>query len=112
MPVTHPSLSRYHKLFLQDNIGRELLKMTLQTATSAGLFDNADKDLVDSFMIHGATSKQDTFTLIRKAMARVLRLSEKDGLRNAIESILEHKEYGKTVSLKLTGTVKMKSKSC
>jgi len=45
-------------------------------------------------------------------MARVLRLSEKDGLRNAIESILEHKEYGKTVSLKLTGTVKMKSKSC
>ena len=46
-------------------------------------------------MIHCATSKQDTFTLIPKAMARVLRLSEEESLRNAIESILEHKEYGK-----------------
>jgi len=34
------------KKFLEDNIGRKLLKITLQTATAAGLFDDADKDLV------------------------------------------------------------------
>ncbi|WP_066635360.1 IS1182 family transposase [Desulfolucanica intricata] len=103
--VTHSSLSRYRKMFLEDNIGRKILKMTLQTATAAGLFEGADKDLVDSFMIHGATSKQDTFTLIRKAMARVLRLSEKDGLRNAIELILEHKEYGKNGKPKINWNI-------
>lgn len=93
--VTHASLSNYRKMFLEDDTARKLLKMTLQTATAAGLFDDADKDLVDSFMIHGATSKSDTFTLIRKAMVRVLRLSEGEGLRNSLEAILEHREYGK-----------------
>lgn len=93
--VTHASLSNYRKMFLDDDTSRKLLKMTLQSATAAGLFDDADKDLVDSFMIHGATSKQDTYTLIRKAMTRVLYLSEKEGLRNQLETLLEHKEYSK-----------------
>ncbi len=46
--ITHPSLSNYRKMFLEDNTARKLLKMTLETATAVGLFDDADKDLVDS----------------------------------------------------------------
>jgi hypothetical protein len=45
-------------------------------------------------MIHGATTKRDTYTLICMAMAHVLRLAEQEGMRHEIEPLLKHKYYG------------------
>lgn len=84
-PVDHASLCRYRKRFLEDDTARELLRKTLQQAVAAKLFEGARTDLVDSFLVPGAGARQDTYTLIRKAMARLLRLAQEEGINIDLE---------------------------
>lgn len=91
--LTKSTLSRHRGLFFENDIMRKYLKISLQNAAQLGLFEDADSDIVDSFMIHGAASKRDTFTLIKMAMVRTLRLAGKEGLRSELKALLEYKDY-------------------
>ncbi len=65
------SLCRYRARFLEENLGRNLLRQTLGEAQAAGLLGDGE-DLIDSFMVAGAAARQGTLTLIRQAIRRVL----------------------------------------
>lgn len=65
------TLCKYRARFLEEDLGRTLLRQTLDNAQAAGLLGDAE-DLVDSFMVAGAAARQGTLTLIRQATRRVL----------------------------------------
>ena len=65
------TLCKYRARFLEQDLGRTLLRQTLQDAQGAGLLGDAE-DLIDSFMVAGAAARQGTLTLIRQATRRVL----------------------------------------
>lgn len=90
--LTRSTLNRHHQMFMEDGIIRKHLKGTLQNAVELGMFKDCDSDLVDSFMIAGATSRRDTYTLIIKAVNLVLKTAdEEDGLH--LQELLEYTAY-------------------
>lgn len=92
--VSKSTLSRHRAMFIENNMMRSFLKKTLNSAAEQGLFEDASSDIVDSFMIHGATSKRDTYTLIKMAMKRTLRLAEREGLpKEELKALLQYKDY-------------------
>jgi len=76
--ITKSTLSRHRAVFIENNIMRDFLKKSLYNAADYGLFEDASSDIVDSFMIHGAVSKRDTYMLIKMAMNRTLRLADQE----------------------------------
>ena len=70
---------QYRGRMLREDTDRAMLRGTLQQAEAAGLL-GADEDLVDSFLVAGAAARQGTFTLIRRAVAAVLRQAAAEGL--------------------------------
>lgn len=92
--VSKSTLSRHRAMFIENNIMRSYLKKTLYSAADNGLFEDANSDIVDSFMIHGATTKRDTYTLIKMAMKRTLKLAEQEGLsKEELTALLQYKNY-------------------
>ena len=90
--LTRSTLNRHHQLFMEDETVRKYLKKTLQDAVELGMFEGCDSDLVDSFMITGATSRRDTYTLIISAVNLVLKTAaEEDGLN--LKELLEYNAY-------------------
>ena len=59
--LARSTLNRHHQIFMEDESIRKYLKRTLQDAVELGMFEDCDSDLVDSFMIAGATSRRDTY---------------------------------------------------
>ena len=70
--IERSTLCKYRGRLLAADTDRQLLRQTLTVAAEAGLL-GADEDLVDSFMVAGAAARQGTLTLIRRAVAAVLR---------------------------------------
>ena len=89
--LTRSTLNRHHQMFMEDGIIRKHLKRTLQDAVELGMFKDCDSDLVDSFMITGATSRRDTYTLIIKAVNLLLKTADEDGLH--LQELLEYTAY-------------------
>jgi hypothetical protein len=77
--IDRSTLCKYRGRVLAADTDRALLQQTLRVAADAGLL-GADEDLVDSFMVAGAAARQGTLTLIRRAIAAVLRQGAADGL--------------------------------
>jgi transposase len=73
------TLCKYRGRLLAVDADRLLLRQTLTVAAEAGLL-GAEEDLVDSFMVAGAAARQGTLTLIRRAVAAVLRQGAADGI--------------------------------
>ena len=90
--LTRSTLNRHHQIFMEDKIIRKYLKKTLQDAVESGMFEGCDSDLVDSFMVAGATSRRDTYTLIIKAVNLVLKTAvEEDEL--SLKELLQYNAY-------------------
>ena len=90
--LARSTLNRHHQLFMDDETVRKHLKRTLQDAVELGMFEGYDSDLVDSFMIAGATSRRDTYTLIIKAVNLVLKTAlEEDGVN--LKELLQYNAY-------------------
>ena len=70
--IERSTLCKYRGRLLAAEADRQLLRQTLSVAADAGLL-GAEEDLVDSFMVAGAAARQGTLTLIRRAVAAVLR---------------------------------------
>ncbi len=76
--IDRSTLCKYRGRVLATDTDRALLQQTLRVAADAGLL-GADEDLVDSFMVAGAAARQGTLTLIRRAIAAVLRQGAAEG---------------------------------
>lgn len=76
--IDRSTLCKYRGRVLATDTDRALLRQTLTVAAEAGLL-GADEDLVDSFMVAGAAARQGTLTLIRRAIAAVLRQAAAEG---------------------------------
>jgi len=72
------TLCKYRGRVLATDTDQALLRATLTAAADAGLL-GADEDLVDSFMVAGAAARPGTLTLIRRAIAAVLRQGTAEG---------------------------------
>ncbi len=70
--IDRSTLCKYRGRVLATDTDRALWQQTLRGAADAGLL-GADEDLVDSFMVAGAATRQGTLTVIRPAIAAVLR---------------------------------------
>ncbi|WP_324668051.1 transposase [Geochorda subterranea] len=93
------TLCDHRRRFLQHGIATAMLERTLASAKQAGLFSPERSQIVDSFLIHGGAAVQDTYTLIRKAVVRVLavaRMHERDGPLSAVLKRTDYHQPGKS----------------
>jgi len=90
--LTRSTLNRHHQIFMEDESIRKYLKRTLRDAVESGMFEDCDSKLVDSFMIAGATSRRDTYTLIIKAVNLVLKTAVEEDELN-LKELLQYNAY-------------------
>ncbi|MEW6048698.1 MAG: transposase, partial [Bacillota bacterium] len=79
--------------FLQHGLGEAMLEQTLASAKAAGLFSPERSQIVDSFLIHGGAAVQDTYTLIRKGVVRVLAVAKLHELETELSGVLKRTDY-------------------
>jgi hypothetical protein len=65
----------------------------LAQAKEKGLVSEDKLQIVDSFMVGGAGAVQDTYTLPRKGIVRLLRIAEFHELRSRLEPVLARQDY-------------------
>ena len=87
------TLCDHRRLFLNSEIGQKLLNRTLESAKEAGLFSKENLQVIDSFMIYGKGAVQDTYTLIRKGVLKVLRIARFYGIEDELKAILKRNDY-------------------
>lgn len=85
--------SQFRARLLEHDFALVLLDRTLTSAQEAGLFSAGNIEAIDSFMVHGAAAKQDTFTLIRSAILRVLRLARMNSVEEPFRNTLVRDDY-------------------
>lgn len=85
--------SQFRARLLLHDFAMVLLDRTLSSAQNAGLFSTENIEAIDSFMVHGAAAKQDTFTLIRSSILRVLRLARMNSLEEPFRGTLIRDDY-------------------
>jgi transposase len=68
------TLCDHRKRFFTSDIGRKILLKTINQAKDVGLFSDGNLHVIDSFMVWGACTKQDTYTMIYQGIKMVLKL--------------------------------------
>jgi len=87
------TLAGHRKMFIETDIGRNLLEKTLRMAKEQGLFTEEKRTVIDSFMVGGATAVQDTYTLIRKAIMRTLHIARCHEMADGLQEVLKRDDY-------------------
>lgn len=87
------TLCDHRRRFLEGNLADGILQSTLASAKQAGLFSAERSQIVDSFLIHGGAAVQDTYTLIRKGVLRVLALARLHGREAELAGVLKRTDY-------------------
>jgi IS5 family transposase len=95
-PGCHPTtLTVFRARLVVHDLDRELFTQVVRKAVAAGLLARNAVQLVDSSAILGAGAVQDTYTLLRKALSRVIRAGQKqlpDELRPRLERYIDAKK--------------------
>lgn len=95
-PGCHPTtLTVFRARLVLHEMDRQLFTDVVRRAVEAGLLAKNAVQLVDSSAILGAGAVQDTYTLLRKALQRVVRAGQKqlpDELRPRLERYVEGKK--------------------
>jgi len=66
------TLCDHRKRFFASEIGRKILTDTINQAKGAGMFEEENLHVIDSFMVWGASAKQDTYTMLFQGIKMVL----------------------------------------
>ncbi len=74
--------------------GVELLVRTVENAKTIGLLDEETSVAVDSYMVHGAAATQDTYTLLRRAIHKVLLAAGFAEMDGRLRLGLQRDDYG------------------
>jgi hypothetical protein len=95
-PGCHPTtLTVFRARLVLHDLDRELFTDVVRKAAGAGLLARNAVQLVDSSAILGAGAVQDTYTLLRKALSRVVRAGQNqlpDALRARLERYIDAKK--------------------
>jgi hypothetical protein len=95
-PGCHPTtLTVFRARLVLHDLDRELFTHVVGKAVEAGLLARNAVQLVDSSAILGAGAVQDTYTLLRKALSRVVRAGQNqlpDALRPRLERYIDAKK--------------------
>jgi IS5 family transposase len=95
-PGCHPTtLTVFRARLVVHDLDRELFTEVVRKAVAAGLLARNAVQLVDSSAILGAGAVQDTYTLLRKALSRVVRAGQQqlpDELRPRLERYVDPKK--------------------
>lgn len=94
-PLDAVTLCRQRQKLFEGKQGTEILDRTIRVSRETGVFSDDGTAIVDSFLIHGAAARQDTITLIRKAVSRVLIIAGFHGRREQIEGVLVRTDYSR-----------------
>jgi len=87
------TLCGHRKLFLENDYANVMMQKSLEDAMEEGLFSPGGRQIVDSFLIEGAAARQDTYTLIRKAIVRTLKIASFHELEKELVDVLERDDY-------------------
>jgi len=74
------TLCDFRARLLKHDFAMELLWRTLQSAREVGLITEENLHVIDSFIVHGASTRQNTYALIRTAIKRVLQVTHMHNL--------------------------------
>jgi len=66
------TLCDHRKRFFMNETGRKILIQTINQAKEAGMFEEENLHVIDSFMVWGASAKQDTYTMLYQGIKMVL----------------------------------------
>lgn len=95
-PGCHPTtLTVFRARLVLHDLDRKLFTDVVRKAVAAGLLARNAVQLVDSSAFLGAGAVQDTYTLLRKALSRVVRAGQKqlpDDLRPRLERYIDAKK--------------------
>jgi len=87
------TLCDHRARFMQSDVVFALFADLLAQAKEKGLISEDKLQIVDSFMVGGAGAVQDTYTLLRKGIVRLLRVAEFHELRSKLEPALSRQDY-------------------
>lgn len=87
------TLSDHRKRYFTSEIGRKIFVQTIEKAREEGMFSEKNLNVIDSFMVWGAASKQDTYTLIYQGIKMVLRVAGFYEMEKEARDILKRSDY-------------------
>lgn len=89
------ALCRFRARLLLHERDRELFKQTIEAARKHGLVSAEVAEVVDSTPVLGAGAVQDTYTLIRSAIGKMVRaVRSRPGIAAELGKALERNDYG------------------
>lgn len=92
--VDHTTICRFRMRLRENNMERLIFDRLLKLAVEAELMQPNDIQAIDSTLIHGAGATQDTYTLIKASIAKVLKLAKRrPRLRRAMLKSLIRADY-------------------
>jgi len=94
-PVDAATLCRHRRRLLENDYGQKLLGQVVQQAMAEGFLSSEATVRLGSFLITGAAARQDTYTMLRRAILRLLTLAQCHGCRPQLEKVLERDDYHK-----------------
>jgi len=88
-PLDATTLCRHRRRLLENDYGQKLFDRVVQQAKAEGFLSSEATVRLDSFLITGAAARQDTYTLLRRGILRLLTLAQCHGCRPQLEAVLE-----------------------
>lgn len=89
------TLSDHRKRYFNSDIGRKIFIQTIEQARAEGMFSEENLNVIDSFMVWGAASRQDTYTLIYQGIKMVLRFTAFYEMEAESRGVLKRNDYDK-----------------
>lgn len=94
-PVDAATLCRHRRRLLEHDGDQKLFTRIVHQAVAEGFLSSEATVRLDSFLITGAAARQDTYTMLRRAILRLLTLAQCHGCRPQLEAVLERDDYHK-----------------
>ncbi|MDI6893653.1 MAG: IS1182 family transposase [Bacillota bacterium] len=88
------TLCRFRQRLMAADGAKMLLDKVVAVGKERGLISGETVAIVDTFLVEGSAARQDTITLIRRAVAMVLKVAGFHECREELEQLLERKDYG------------------
>ncbi len=89
------TLCDHRKRLFESVIGQKILTDTINLAKEAGMFDEENLHVIDSFMVWGACKKQDTYSMIYQGIKMVLRVMGFYEMTDEARKLLKRDDYDK-----------------
>lgn len=89
------TLCDHRKRLFNSDIGRKILADTIEMAKTAGMFDEEDLNVIDTFMVWGANGRQSTYTMIYQGIKMTLEILNFYEMKEEALNVLKRNDYNK-----------------